>query len=396
MLDCVPSKTMARSNEANQIATPLNASAPPFQPTIPTTNSCTTTNLQKFSPLMYVDVLGSDGKWHKCVALLDSGSDVTLVKKELVSSLKLDRRPQKLKFGTAGGGFLTEDSALISLWVRNTDKKAYRFNINAFELSKPAHKTPCLEEEFFEKHSYLEPIKNFVPLKSKDVDILLGYDYANLMQPHAYLKHPDFSAELPQAAETLLGWYVFGANTNTQNGVIDNHLSVQFVRTESENIRQWYETDVCGVKPTQICACSEKQIIESQFIKHVQKTIHKTDEGRVEVSLPWKDGFPGCFKSNRKQALMKLYSLECRLKKSNLMETYKIEMEKILNEFAEAVPDSNLKDEDSWYLDHFPVLRSDKTTPCRIVWNSAAVYDGFALNDGLRKARTYSTAYFLL
>ena len=100
-------------------------------------------------------------------------------------------------------------------------------------------------------------------MKSKDVDILLGYDYANLMQPYAYLKHPDFFAELPQAAETLLGWYLFGANTNTQNGVIDDHLSVQFVRTESENIRQWYEADVCGIKQTQICACSEKQIIES-------------------------------------------------------------------------------------------------------------------------------------
>ena len=72
------------------------------------------------------------------------------------------------------------------------------------------------------------------------------------MQPHAYLKHPDFSAELPQAAETLLGWYVFGANTNTQNEVIDDHPSVQFVQTESENIRQWYKADICRVKSTQI------------------------------------------------------------------------------------------------------------------------------------------------
>ena len=63
---------------------------------------------------------------------------------------------------------------------------------------------------------------------------------------------------------------------------------------------------------------------------------------------------------------MKLYSLEHRLKKSNLIETYKIEKEKLLNEFAEAVPDSNMKDEDSWYLDHFPVLRLDKTTPCEL------------------------------
>ena len=118
----------------------------------------------------------------------------------------------------------------------NTDKKAYHFNINAFELSKLAHKTLCLKEESFEKHSYFETIKNVVPLKSKDVEVLLGYDYAHLMQPIAYLKHLDFSAELPQAAETLLGWYIFGANTNTQNGVIDDHLSVQFVQTESENI----------------------------------------------------------------------------------------------------------------------------------------------------------------
>ena len=89
---------------------------------------------------MYVDVLGSVGKWHKCVALLDSGSDVTLVKKELVSSLKLDCRPQKLKFGTTGGGFLTEDFALISLWVRNTDILQTRPAVNHM----PARHANCV------------------------------------------------------------------------------------------------------------------------------------------------------------------------------------------------------------------------------------------------------------
>ena len=71
-------------------------------------------------------------------------------------------------------------------------------------------------------------------------------------------------------------------------------------------------------------------------------------------------------------------------------------MEKILNQFAEAVPYSNLKDEDSWYLDHFPVLLSDKTTPCRIVWNSATVYDGLALNDGLRKGPDLLNSLFFI
>ena len=55
-------------------------------------------------------------------------------------------------------------------------------------------------------------------------------------------------------------------------------------------------------------------------------------------------------------------------------------MNRILDEFVEPVPESDLKNENAWYLDHFPVIRLSKTTPCRIVWNSAALYNGVALN----------------
>ena len=60
-------------------------------------------------------------------------------------------------------------------------------------------------------------------------------------------------------------------------------------------------------------------------------------------------------------------------------------MNRILDEFVEPVSESDLKNENAWYLDHFPVIRSSKTIPCRIVWNSAALYNGVALNDGLNK-----------
>ena len=60
-------------------------------------------------------------------------------------------------------------------------------------------------------------------------------------------------------------------------------------------------------------------------------------------------------------------------------------MKMVINEFAERVPKEDILNQNSWYLNHFPVLRPEKSTPCRIVWNSTAKYNGFSLNDGLHK-----------
>ena len=60
----------------------------------------------------------------------------------MVKKLNLDRKPQQFKFGIAGGGYCSEDSAIVSLWIRRCDKHSSRFNISAVELSQPAHQLP--------------------------------------------------------------------------------------------------------------------------------------------------------------------------------------------------------------------------------------------------------------
>ena len=211
----------------------------------------------KFSPSTYVELLGSDGTWHRAVALFDSGSDVTLIRRDIVKKLNLDRKPQQFKFGIAGGGYCCENSALVSLWIRRYDKKASRFNIQAFELETPAHKTPKLENQFFEDNHFLKPIGKFIPKEAEDVDILLGFDYADVMAPTSYLTPPDPAEKYPQAAETALGWYIFGSSA-TRTIEEDSTLPrVQFLKSEELDIRRWYESDICGVKPTQICNCKE-------------------------------------------------------------------------------------------------------------------------------------------
>ena len=117
----------------------------------------------------------------------------------------------------------------------------------------------------------------------------------------------------------------------------------------------------------------------------MKKTIHLTEDGRVEVSMPWKEGFPVCLNFNRDQALSNLKLLERRLVKSNLLQSYNEEMNQIIKEFAEPVPEEEISRENGWYLNHFPVLSPGRSTSCRIVWNSVAKYNGFSLNDGFHK-----------
>ena len=118
----------------------------------------------------------------------------------------------------------------------------------------------------------------------------------------------------PSAAETPLGWYIIEPFQN--NMEISEQTSVQHViQTEILYIQMWYEADICGVKPTAICACEEKEIKESQFVNHVRNITKQTGDGRVEVFLPWKDGFPESFTFNRNQ----LASLERRLDKLNML-----------------------------------------------------------------------------
>ena len=74
----------------------------------------------------------------------------------------------------------------MSLRVRRCDKKAQQFNINAIKLKKPAHDMPCLGGRFFKRHAYLEPIKKWAPNESLPVDLLLDFNYANLMATDFY------------------------------------------------------------------------------------------------------------------------------------------------------------------------------------------------------------------
>ena len=109
-------------------------------------------NNLKYSPSVIIELLDNNGKWRKAVALFDSGSDVILIKRDTVQKFHLtsNHKPFIFKFGTAGGGSYSENSATLSLWMRRQNQPSSRFNITAIELKKPAHNIPKFKEQLFE------------------------------------------------------------------------------------------------------------------------------------------------------------------------------------------------------------------------------------------------------
>ena len=320
--------------------------------------------MANYSLSVIIEILNNNGKWRKAVALLDSGSDVTLIKRDTVQKLRLWRDScSKLhhiqnfktssysclklhhvqnknfiygeiyvqKHQIANLLFLNLVQLVVVLIAKTLQLFLYGYvdkinllrvlNITTIELEKPAHNIPKFSEQLFEDCAYLKSIKDFVPNREISIDIVIGFNYANLMKASDYLQHPLNPDDNPTGVDTPLGWYIYDPkNQNTLNADELSYVHHVYVEQNAENFQSLHESNVCGVKPTRICACSDKEVLESHFLKHVRDTIRQTKEGRVEVSLPWKEGFPKCLQFNRDTALAKLTSLEKRLNKAGFTE----------------------------------------------------------------------------
>ena len=118
MLACVPQNPSQTKSTTSLTSAKLNADASDLKQKSHSMRSASEFETMKFSPSTIVELLGRNGVWHKAIALFDSGSDITLLKHDTAKMLKLDHTPYTFKFGTAGGSYCCEKTAIVSLWIR--------------------------------------------------------------------------------------------------------------------------------------------------------------------------------------------------------------------------------------------------------------------------------------
>ncbi|XP_068214781.1 uncharacterized protein [Palaemon carinicauda] len=212
--------------------------------------------------------------------------------------------------------------------------------------------------------------------------------------PVESVKDPVSPESSPVAVRSILGWTIFGGNIPKPKPHAASR--VQFL-SHLEDLQKLYTSDVVGIKPTKLCVCSDKEVAESQFIKHCRNKLCINADGHMTVEMPWKPGFPEALECNKPQAEIRLMSQEKRLIKKGTFDEYSEEIQKLIDScfVRELYPEESI--DEGWYL-HHAVYQLHKSTKVRIVWNSAAKFNGLCLNDGFYKGPDFlnSLLYCLL
>ena len=108
--------------------------------------------------------------------------------------------------------------------------------------------------------------------------------------------------------KNCFGWYILGQFES--KGSVTSEIQSIEVGTVSaaEDIKKLLQQDLLGVKPTELCSCSENVLRESKFMKSLAASTTLVD-GRIQVKMPWKEGGPPK-RSNYDIALKRMLSAE--------------------------------------------------------------------------------------
>ena len=213
------------------------------------------------------------------------------------------------------------------------------------------------------------------------INLLIGLDYYwNFVTGKT--RH---GQEGPVAIHSKVGWMLSGVVPNTtastqRHGLLTAHvLKSDTTQSSSEDLdevlRSFWKLESLGVE------CSEDSVLDS-FSQTIQY-----NEGRYEVTLPWKDSHPE-LPTNYELSYTRLQGLLRRLKRDpDILNEYDaIIGSQLQQEIIEEVKESPGECERAHYLPHHAVIKRDKeTTKVRIVYDASARSTGCSLNECLHK-----------
>ncbi|KAL0820903.1 hypothetical protein ABMA28_005563 [Loxostege sticticalis] len=313
-------------------------------------------------------VLKADGTFHDMRALIDQGSQISIITENAAQILGLKRMKCK---GVVFGVGQRENNCKGKLNITCASMfNNYTFNTEVFIMNNLIKNLP---NKTFPKPSWsnIENINLADPefYKSRPVDLLLGADIYTSILLGGLIKGND--AKQPMAQQTQLGWLLCGSAQTFQCNVIINNM---------EDIQQFWEME-------EITEEEDMSSEDIHCIEYFQKTTTRNEEGKYVVRLPMKPNFEEQLGASKPKAIAQFHNLENKFKKQeNLAVAYKT----FMNEYKELhhmKHDTKNSAPVECYLPHHGVERAESTTTkYRVVFNaSSKTSTGRSLNDLMYK-----------
>ncbi|CAG9126303.1 unnamed protein product [Plutella xylostella] len=309
-------------------------------------------------------VKSADGTYHTLRALIDQGSQTSLITEKAAQALRLSRS----KFHGIISGVGTKESTckgITKICCSSMDNN-YQFETEVLIMKSLIKNLPSVsfnEPEW----SFLNNIKLADPqfYISRPVDLLLGADIYSIILLEGICKQHE---NVPIAQQTQLGWILCGHVKTLQCNV---------TLCDIDEIKRFWEIE-------DITDTSQLSSSEEQVINFYQKTTRRLEDGRYSVRIPMKENFEDKLGTSKNKAVAQFRQLERKFCKNKQMESdYKAFIHEYLSlgHMKLSTYDGNMKP--TFFLPHHSVTREESTTTkTRVVFNgSAPTSTGHSLND---------------
>jgi len=310
-------------------------------------------------------------------ALIDQGSELSLISERLVQMLKADRRRSKIPLIGIGSETSTKTKGVVDLTIKPHFKSSFELTISAHVLPKlttliPSHSIGNIKWQHLDELMLADP--HFAT--SSQIDILLGADVYGVIIKEGLIKG---SINVPIAQNTALGWIVSGPiPSNTRSNRIMLHQTSSHEDLLHLLQRFWELDAISNVQDHTLS--SEDQQCEDHF-----KFTHSRDQdGRYVVKLPFK-GHPSTLGKSKPHAIRMIVRLSDKFKVDPTFANFYLNfmMEYTNLGHMKLVPPSLPEPSHVYYLPHHGVMKeSSLTTKLRVVFNgSSKTTSGISLND---------------
>ena len=259
--------------------------------------------------------------------------------------------------------------------------------LQVYTVARPCSNSKRISRDLVEQYTHLKNVSDKLHLSGGAIDLLIGTDFVEaLVDIHTVSGEPGE----PIAKRNCFGWYVLGqfeSNSSSMSQIQSVEVGTVSVM---EDIKKLLQQDLLGVKPTELCACSENVLRESKFVKSLAASTTLVD-GRIQVKMPWKEGGPPK-QSNYDIALKRMFSAEKSFQKKGCLKVVDEEVQKLVDQdFVKKVPPEQINhDEPEWYLPFQAVFTPERTTRVRLVFDSSSKgHDVLSLNDRLEKGPNF-------
>ena len=303
-------------------------------------------------------------------ALIDSGSQASVISEFLAQSLRMPRRRTNASIVVVGE--LHNNVKFICPFKIAPLQRDTALDVSAYVLPKVSSYVPVPLD--IDNHPVLSKLPLADPnLQSRDkVDIIIGADLYGLVMEEGLKKLGGSFA----AQNTIFGWILLG---NVSQATIAVHqLFIEPRDPLNEQLKQFWEIEEVNHIPS-------LSIAEQECENHFQTTFTRDETGRFMLRLPIKSNHDvSMLGESERTARAMLFKMKSRLQSNPKFAQLYFDF---LTEYERLGHMSKLTDKEAnkfcVFLPHHGVLREDKlTTKLRVVFNaSSPTSSGMSLND---------------